>query len=375
LREYLRKVFKPLGGPDGDNDTDDDDYGYDGDRSPRIFTMDMNVGNEGDEEMDGSPTPRTFITPNPMTARPSRTMHTSPTLQNHTDVYSNGYLRPAGNQENLIMDVDPPISPVQPPNGAVYFSSNGSSQLVVHATSSGPYAPTNGTVSGGGGLLNGGSRRPRGFGQQPLIEPPAPTSPVPSDPASDRSAGTTHSHGAGFFRSYHEAVAAASSSRHHVLTPDLNYAEIGHGRGTTDSDDSADSNSTVLAAGGYDMDGLHGMNGELDYVLLDSSNSYLHPMEREAPATWIHNQRQRDSVQDESLSSSFSTEESPGSTQNLLEGVGGPFMNGTSDGRGRTGKRGWRNTFNVAEQYASSFLFGGRGTVGVGGPSNGAAEG
>ena len=70
------------------------------------------------------------------------------------------------------------------------------------------------------------SRRTRGFGHQPIVE--ASTSPTPSEAASNRSGGTSHSTGTAFFRNY---VEAAATTRAGVITPDLVFAEIGHGRG------------------------------------------------------------------------------------------------------------------------------------------------
>ncbi|KAL0949362.1 hypothetical protein HGRIS_009431 [Hohenbuehelia grisea] len=81
----------------------------------------------------------------------------------------------------------------------------------------------------------------------PLVEPSQ--SPPPSDVASNRSAGTNNSNGATFFRTYylnqgqgliHHGVNVGGAGGEGVVglarsngtrTPDLNFAEIGHGRG------------------------------------------------------------------------------------------------------------------------------------------------
>jgi len=68
----------------------------------------------------------------------------------------------------------------------------------------------------------------RGFGHLPVVE--ASVSPPPSDGASIRSTGTNQSNGVGFFRTQQEV--GSSSRSNGALTPDLNFAEIGHGRGT-----------------------------------------------------------------------------------------------------------------------------------------------
>lgn len=73
------------------------------------------------------------------------------------------------------------------------------------------------------------SRRQRVAVQLPVVETShsPPRSPPYSDIASNRSA---TSNGAGFFRNYQE-ISLPSPRNSGVLTPDLNYAELGHGRG------------------------------------------------------------------------------------------------------------------------------------------------
>lgn len=78
----------------------------------------------------------------------------------------------------------------------------------------------------------GPSRRVRGNRQHltpdfPIVESVSPTA---SDVASNRSAETNHSNGAGFFRTYQDGGALQARSNG-TRTPDLDFAEIGHGRG------------------------------------------------------------------------------------------------------------------------------------------------
>ncbi|KAF5387725.1 hypothetical protein D9615_000551 [Tricholomella constricta] len=88
-------------------------------------------------------------------------------------------------------------------------------------------------------MAQGPSRRPLGQPQGhrsmadmlPIIE--TPNSPSLSEVASNRSAGTNNSNGAGFFRTYQEGTPSGVSSRGNgAMTPEYNFAEIGHGRGT-----------------------------------------------------------------------------------------------------------------------------------------------
>lgn len=238
-------------------------------------------------------------------------------------------------------------------------------------------------------------RRPRGFGHQPIIE--ASTSPTPSDNASNRSGGTNHSTGTGFFRHYTEISAAPRAG---VITPDLVFAEIGHGRGagaaagpshhgtirrgtdpivvvppahaSTFGSLQVDPPSFASSPSSHTVHVEDPGSEQLDdfgAVLVDTSNSYLQHSPR-SEAAWTH-------VAHESLSRSLSASPTTRELQQSVQSVLGhrQFVEGREvDGRGRSVKRSLRNTITAAEQYASSFFFG-RGNGGAahdggGGPSN-----
>lgn len=238
--------------------------------------------------------------------------------------------------------------------------------------------------------LNTAVTRPRrGFGQQPIVEQS--TSPTPSEAASNRSAGTNHSTGTAFFRTY--ADHPPPSARNGVMTPDLVYAEIGHGRGSgpgpstiliqgharrepviESSYPSASSSptrhattlpphssigmaATEVFSAPHRIFRLHEHDPRIEViqdhgpVLHDASNSYLRP--------------------DGAIGFSVLREASPPSptTRELQESVhsalaGTPLLEG--DARGRSVKRTLRNTFAAAETF-----FTGRGSGGN--PPDGAA--
>jgi F-box and leucine-rich repeat protein GRR1 len=222
------------------------------------------------------------------------------------------------------------------------------------------------------------SRRGRGgFGHQPIVE--ASTSPTPSEAASNRSGGTNHSTGTAFFRNY---VEAAASTRAGVITPDLVFAEIGHGRGA----------GSILGSNGqfsprreqpiaspqsptYPVpsrflsmqtgassshipileEDSHQANGNGYPVLADASNSYRHPPQRtDSGSSWTQIQHEET---DQSIPSSPSLRDIHEPNQ-LLHRQRGHSDGWDVDGRGRSFKRSLRNTINGAEHYASSFLFG-----------------
>jgi F-box and leucine-rich repeat protein GRR1 len=352
-------MFHALTEAEGENDTDYDDDDYDEDRT---LTLDVDMGDEGDEEADeipAPPPPRVFNPPST-----HRQRHTSPAQQYR-----------ASQADAMEVDSTPIFSRPSPPSSTIAQLSFNRSGYDAHAS---PYAPPPAT-----------SRRGRGFGQQPLIEPP--TSPTPSDTHSNRSEGTARSNGAGFFRTYHEAAAAASSSRYHVMTPDLNFAEIGHGRGARGTSDAGSVGGSTTTLRGYDMQiearsstltfpiprrGYtvdYQMHGQQQTVPLNPSNPYHqhHPMERESATARNAHRSQRQRQREWEPSDNRGTSASP-TTRELQESVqsalgGGHDVGGhqnpaaKTDGRGRAGRRGWRNTLSAAEQYASSLLFGGRG--------------
>lgn len=227
--------------------------------------------------------------------------------------------------------------------------------------------------------IAGPARRGRGFGHQPIVE--VSTSPAPSDAASNRSGGTNHSTGTGFFRNYVEAV---NTTRPGVITPDLVFAEIGHGRGTgpvpgTNGQFSPLREQPIAAPASPPSFaprlGLNGtMNGsasshmpivEDDHranghnngypVLNDSSNSYQRtPPRIESSSSWT--QIQHEDAQSDPASPT--ARELHDSVQSALGGQRAYVDGRDVDGRGRSVKRGLRSTINAAEHYASSFLFG-----------------
>lgn len=232
------------------------------------------------------------------------------------------------------------------------------------------------------------NRRPRGFGQQPIIESSGSSSPTPSDVASDHSSGTIHSSGTGFFRTYAQA-SASSASRNGVITPDLIFAEIGHGRGVGPGSGAvygqgrrgpdpllvgpshSPYSSIPSGSTSYAMTNsfrLPVVDGDIrtDYphdprqILVDSSNSYQHSSGHSDPrGGWSAGQYEAAS---RSLSSSPTTRELQESIQSALGPQSGFFDGRESEGRGRCMKRSLRSTISAAEQYASQFFFGGRGS-------------
>ncbi|KAH9912618.1 uncharacterized protein BXZ73DRAFT_93161 [Epithele typhae] len=213
---------------------------------------------------------------------------------------------------------------------------------------------------------DGTAARPRrGFGQQPLVEQS--TSPTPSEAASNRSAGTTHSNGTTFFRSYADAP---SSARNGVMTPDLVYAEIGHGRGagpgpstilvqnynrrepavepTFPSMISASrhatnpgSPSSIVTTTEVFSSSTRPFRMQDHPVLHDASNSYLRGTGQVDGTTSF------DMMHDVSPPSP-TTRELQESVQSAL---GGPNAALDLDGRGRSVKRTIRSTFAAAETF------------------------
>lgn len=223
--------------------------------------------------------------------------------------------------------------------------------------------------------LTGLTRRPRGHGPGriadilPIIE--SSNSPPPSDVASIRSAGTNHSNGAGFFHTYQqqEVITTGISPRSNgALTPDLNFAEIGHGRGAQGSSAQQQSWHTRDHASRHqqplvEVDSTPPPSTEAETTLLPPYESpTLTPSESAqtliTPSPYLHNQQNKSPTgvgvnwpyreKVSPVPPSETMKESQESVQFAL-GV---------DARGRSVKRTFRNTLNVAEYYASSLLCG-----------------
>lgn len=260
----------------------------------------------------------------------------------------------------------------------------------------------------------------RGFGQQPLVEQRSPTpgdmsttgwasnstlTQYPPNGLGNGSAGG--SNGAAFFRSYldHES---SRTPRHHVMTPELNFAEIGHGRGTnhapgvprgygdetrdreTDDEDlvvvDAGNHTPLTPPSGYGSTNVLTPTPRRGYSLGDISQSdgsgtderqgYLQAPFRRQTDQGRPQPRLRARGADHGPSTSPQIRALQESVHQALgggvippENLGDSTGNG-SGGRGRSERRGWRNRLTAAEHYASSLLFG-RGGSGAGGSGSG----
>lgn len=194
--------------------------------------------------------------------------------------------------------------------------------------------------------------------------------------------GTFHDNGAGFFRSYQERAATGPSPRGHgALTPDLNYAEIGHGRGAQNGESTATlatlrpippfagprertprrpSVSHVSPAPEPPHSGSSGANSA-DHSENDSRRPvFTQPVPQSGPANWPYQEPNVASAQEltASLQMALGTgahadprarREQFGSSEALPQG---------SDSRGHGVRRNLRNTLHAAENYATNFLFG-----------------
>ena len=261
----------------------------------------------------------------------------------------------------------------------------------------------------------------RVFGQQPLVEQRSstpgdiPATGWPSDstlvqypPNGHGNGSAGGANGTGFFRTYQDRD-NSTTPRHHVMTPELNFAEIGHGRGTNrgagiprrygdetrdgDTDDEvvidAGNHTPLTPASGYGSVNvltptpLRGYSiGEIsqsDGSGTDERQGYFqipfrHQIERDQGR---RQSRLRARGGDHGSSTSTQIRALQESVHQALGGGVVPpdnandgSGNGTG-GRGRSERRGWRNRLTAAEHYASSILFG-RGGGGGGGSGPGA---
>ncbi|KAG6911249.1 hypothetical protein DXG01_003116 [Tephrocybe rancida] len=194
------------------------------------------------------------------------------------------------------------------------------------------------------------NRRPPGQAQGhpsmadilPIVE--SSTSPPLSDVASNRSGATNQSNGAGFFRTYHDAASGVSPLGQGAMTPEYNFAEIGHGRGTQAS--------TQLTTQ------QHRAQPDRDEVFYQPSGQperrsgkatsvleYGTPTASPMNAAWPYQEANEASTSSKQPASDVQQEPPQQTTP-------------AADGRGRSVKRNFRNTLQAAESYASTFFFG-----------------
>ncbi|KAG6833920.1 hypothetical protein H0H87_007931 [Tephrocybe sp. NHM501043] len=203
-------------------------------------------------------------------------------------------------------------------------------------------------------VVQGSSRRQ--FGQQhihrsmtevlPIVE--SSTSPPLSDAPSSRSLATNNSNGAGFFGTYHDAPSTVSPLGQGAMTPEYDFAEIGHGRGTqasmqltqqqhrarSDGEEFSYQRRAYAQAAQPDRQSAH--STFVEYTTPTPSSSMPVALQSHASG---------------SLDAAWPDMEP--SESSLKQTVN----DASTDGRGRSGKRNFRSTLHAAEMYASN-LFG-----------------
>lgn len=347
LRNFLTELFNSI--TEDMNQDDDTEYEDEYETTP---DAEMETGNEGDDDED----------------------YTRSRDHNHyAHAHSQQHLSSAGHQARLAHGI---MNLSSHPELAIQRDRTIRASATQVVASPEPRPAVSGRMNGQStnGQTSNASRRTTGraFGQQPVVE--TSTSPTPSDVASNRSTGTNQSNGA-FFRTYPEA--ASSSRSNGALTPDLNFAEIGHGRGAANNSNShvnllshtrrgidpaiafspmagpsSQGISQTIHSSASQLDVRNGTAHDRAHAMSDSSNSYHRSAD--GLVAWPH-------VQHESASpsppASPTTRALHESVQSALS-ASAQDSRETAEGRGRRVKRSLRNTFVAAESFANSFLLG-----------------
>ncbi|KIJ20312.1 hypothetical protein PAXINDRAFT_127013 [Paxillus involutus ATCC 200175] len=342
LRSFLTELFNTIT-EDMNGDDEETEYDDDFDEAFNDVPQDveMEMGNEGDLDVDED-----FMHDGPFRYRNA--------VQRADPPHAQLIITPAPNGTEAPIQHNPTLRPSQiaPPFGG---------STIAHQVSPQPIPPEI-TMQPVAGPSSGTQRRSRAFGHQPVVE--VSTSPTPSDVASNRSTGTTQSNGAGFFRTYQDF--ASSSRSNGAMTPDYNYAEIGHGPGAGASQ-SGHTNplpSTFSRHPFTPAASLHSSIAPTPQGITQVMHLAGAPMD-------IYHPHDRGTMVQEPLAvpsvpwphreppSPVPAPPGPIETSNFLQ----PTLAPSSDprepqARGRNVKRSLRNTFNAAEHYATSFLFG-----------------
>ena len=420
LREYLKERYTPFIEADGENDTDYDDEDEDMTR----MAARSNVPNANNNTREAGHSSRYHP---PLNAGPTAG---APTFHSDRNNYA-GF--PSRRQTNgvhtlqAILGADSGPTPVMR-QGQEQFRTLGWTRG--HTPQ--PLGPVSGSSTTPNLHINGaGPTSLHGFGQQPLVEQmpptpsdtamagwvPNPTLPHPSQyhPNGHGNGNVGGSNGAAFFRTYQDSH-NPTASRYHVMTPELNFAEIGHGRGTThgtgitrgyggdemgdkDTDDEdlvvvdAGNHTPLTPPSGYGSTNVVTPTPRRGYSVGDMSQndgsgtderqayfqaSHRHQMERDPGR---HQPRLRARGVDHGSGSSTSPQ-IRALQESVHQALGGGVVppdnlsdssNNSTGGRGRSERRGWRNRLIAAENFASNVLFG-RGGNGGGGSGTGAGS-
>ena len=422
LREYLKERYTPFIEADGENDTDYDDDDEDVSR----MTSRSGVPNTNNNTREAGHSSRYHppVSPGPTT--------------NATGFHSDratyaGFSPPR--QTNGAPSLQA-ILGTDAGSGPGTQQRHGQGQFLAPPWARGLTLQPPGPLPGPSTIpnihINGvGSSSLRGFGQQPLVEPRSPTpgdmpvagwvsssalSHPPQHHYNGHGNGTAGgSNGAAFFRAYQD-YDNSTTPRHHVMTPELNFAEIGHGRGTSNGVDvprgyggdeprdkgSEDEDLVVVDAGnhtpltppsGYGSTNVVTPTPRRGYSVGDIpqsdglgteerqayfQNPYRHQMERDPGR---HQPRPRLRGVDHGTGTSTSPQ-LRALQESVHQALGGGVVppdslsdgsNEGSGGRGRSERRGWRNRLTAAEHYATAILFG-RGGNGGSGSGSGAGS-
>lgn len=350
LRSFLTDLFntitEDMNGDDEETEYDDDfDEGFN--EVPQ--DVEMEIGNEGDIDVDED-----FMRDGPFrysSVDPPAMQSVQPTITSTSQALE------APIQRSLTLRPSQASLPSGGSTTALPFSSQPVAEDVVTE-------PTTGSS-------NGSQQRSRGFGHQPVIE--MSTSPAPSDMGSNRSNGTTQSNGAAFFRTYHDV--SSSSRNTEAMTPDYVYAEIGHGRGTVGQSghmnavprhafpSAASLHAAIAATPQGITQVMHSAGIPMDVYQERGTLAPDPHIVTEPSVPWPHREPPSPATVQPSSPETYHAAPSP------MAPDADPRE---PEARGRSVKRSLRDTFNAAEHYAATFLFG-RGSASNDGNTNGHA--
>lgn len=344
LRAFLTELFDHLTEMNGTDDTEDEEDEIDAEAYREDDTPEPDPEDADDDDEFGSR--RMFLHLQQLASARGNRPVTLPT---------NPPPPPVAGQQFTFQRQQPTRAATIPPSADSRFdalrpnelrgaSARLNAQVAAAAPVAGPSRATRQTARGVADML-------------PIVE--TSRSPPPSDVASNRSARTNASAG-GFFRTYQEP--APGSPRNGALTPDLNYAEIGHGRGAQGQSAQHTPRAAQRRPPLIELDSTGSLNSAGVGSQGDSAASH--------PGGSAQTQTAASSVvwpyREPASPASPTSRELQESVQSALGG----------ETRGRSVRRSLRNTLNAAEQYASSLIFGRRSPPvpeGGSGPSGGAA--
>lgn len=346
LRTYLTELFDRITEMNHTDDTEYEEDDFDGEGYQEDETPEPEGFGDG-RQMIGYPRQHILYNPNVTTARGQHVDHASTAHTGHVPAHEFAFQRDRPIRPSTI----PTTTPRREPEGSPTANLQGAtSRLNAQIQASTPTGPSRARIRIRHGQM-AADVLPiiESSSSQSLNEPPR------NDPSN------VADNGSNFFRAYQDgpSTSGISPRGNRALTPDLNYAEIGHGRGAQSGSTSRAQPLTTNER--TPRPRFHSrLSPAPDPPRSASSRANSDSEDEQEHTTPAAPHLDNKWTFREPVLTPTATREPQDSVPSTVrsESRGRPEQTQASQPRARSVRRSLRNTFSAAEHYASSLLFG-----------------